>query len=169
MTPATNPFLQHFERGTSAYQHIESLGAATDLSALEALSALPSNAVEEKERLEREIAALGSNTAEAMLGVHRDAVRTLELLLSAAHAAQVLERDGFNEALATLTALRATYTHVREESFNAGELPGPPDDEWQHFVTAAAHYQKHLGAPDYPVAKIDACTVVRLSPHQQLP
>ena len=160
MTPATNPFLQHFERGTSAYQHIESLGAATDLSALEALSALPSNAVEEKERLEREIAALRSNTVEAMLGVHRDAVRTLELLLSAAHAAQVLERDGFNEALATLTALRATYTRVREESFNAGELPGPPDDEWQHFVTAAAHYQKHLGAADYPSGE-DRCLYCR--------
>ena len=33
---------------------------------------------------------------------------------------------------------------------SAPELAGPPDDEWQRFVTAAAGYQQHLGASDYP-------------------
>ena len=124
MAPTTNPFLRHFERGTPIYQHIESLGAATDLPALEALSVLPPNAVEERERLEREVAALRSNTAEGMLRVHRDVVRTLELLLAVAHAVHVFERDAFNEALAALAALRASYTRVRQESFTTGDLPG---------------------------------------------
>ena len=34
MAPTTNPFLRYFQRGTTIYQHIESLGAATDLPAL---------------------------------------------------------------------------------------------------------------------------------------
>jgi hypothetical protein len=160
MTPATNPFLRYFERGTPIYQHIESLGAATDLPALEALSVLAVNATQERERLERQVAALRSNTAEGMLTLHRDVVRTLELLLTAAHAAQVFERDGFNETLAALAALRASYTRVREESFTSGELPGPPDDEWQHFVTAAARYQEHLGARGYP-SDHDRCLYCR--------
>ena len=160
MTPTTNPFLRYFERGTPIYQHIESLGAATDLPALEALSVLPANAAEERQRLEREVAALRSNTVEGMLTVHRDIVRTLELLLTAAHATHTFERDAFNEALAALTALHASYKRVREDSFTAGELPGPPDDEWQHFVTAAAHYQEHLGARDYPTDD-DRCLYCR--------
>ena len=40
MTPTTNPFLRYFQRGTAIYQHIEALGSATDLPALEALSVL---------------------------------------------------------------------------------------------------------------------------------
>ena len=160
MTPTTNPFLRYFERGTPIYQHIESLGAATELPVLEALSVLPPNAVEERERLEREVAALRSNTAEGMLRVHRDVVRTLELLLAAVHAVHVFERDAFNEALAALAALRASYTRVRQESFPAGELPGPPDDEWQRFVTAAAHYQEHLEARGYP-SDNDRCLYCR--------
>lgn len=160
MTATGNPFLRHFERGTPIYQHIESLGPATDLPALETLCVLPANAVEERERLERELAALKSNAAEIMLQVHRDEVRTLSLLLSAADAALAFERDAFNESLAALAALRASYTRIREESFAAGELPGPPDDEWQRFVTVAAHYQEHLKARDSPVGE-DRCLYCR--------
>lgn len=160
MTPTVNPFLRQFEHGTTVYQHIESLGAATDLSELETLSVLSPNATVERERLEREVAALRSNTTEVMLGLHRDVTRTLELLIAVAQAAHAFERDAFNEALAVLAALRDNFTRVREESFAAGELPGPPDDEWQRFVTAAAHYQEHLEAPSYPTDD-DRCLYCR--------
>ena len=46
--PTTNPFLRYFQRGTTVYQHIEALGAATDLPSLETLNMLPANAAEEK-------------------------------------------------------------------------------------------------------------------------
>jgi len=150
MTPTTNPFLRYFQRGTAIYQHIEALGSATDLPALEALNVLPADAADDKDRLEREVAALKSNAAEGMLTAHRDAVRTLELLMTTAEVVADFDRDAFNEALAALAALRDRYKRVREESFDAGELAGPPDDEWQRFVTAAADYQHHLGESDYP-------------------
>ena len=150
MTPTTNPFLRYFQRGTAIYQQIEALGAATELPALEALGAPPANAQDEKERLDREVAALKSNMAEGMLAAHRESVRTLRLLAHTASAVEGFDRDTYNEELAALGALRDSYKRVREESFVAGELPGPPDDAWQRFVTAGAEYQQHLGLSDYP-------------------
>ncbi|MHB8296533.1 MAG: AAA family ATPase [Acidimicrobiales bacterium] len=150
MAPTTNPFLRYFQRGTATYQQIEALGAATDLPALEALAVPPANAQDEKERLDREVAALKSNMAEGMLAAHRESVRTLQLLAKMAEAAGGFDRDAYNEELAALAALRDSYRRVREESFAARELPGPPDDGWQRFVTAGAEYQQHLGLSDYP-------------------
>ena len=81
---------------------------------------LPANAADEKERLEREVAALKSNAAEGMLTAHRDAVRTLELLVATAEIVEGFDREAFNEGLAALAALRDSYRRVREESFRAG-------------------------------------------------
>ena len=107
---------------------------------------LAANAAEERVRLEREVAALRSNTAEGMLTAHRDGGANTRTARHDSEPSQVFDRDAHNEALAALAALRASYKRVRQESFGAGELPGPPDDEWQRFVTAAADYQEHLGA-----------------------
>jgi AAA domain len=150
LTPTTNPFVRYFQRGTVIYQQIEALGAATDLPAIEALAAPPPNAQDEKERLDREVAALKSNIAEGMLAGHRESVRTLQTLAKTAEAIETFNRDGYNEELAALGVLRNSYRRVREESFVSGELPGPPDDDWQGFVAAGAEYQQHLGLLDYP-------------------
>jgi hypothetical protein len=150
MTPSTNPFLRYFQRGTVVYQQIEALGAATDLQALADLAALPDKATEEKERLERETAALRSDAAAGLLAAHQEAVRTLQALDTFANTIAGFDRDLYNEELSALAALRESYRRVREETFASGDLPGPADDDWQRFVTAAARYQEHIGSTDYP-------------------
>lgn len=160
IAPRTNPFLSYFESNTPVHHHIESLGATTDLPALESLSDLPPDAAEERERLGREVAALKSDVAEGLLRTHRDAIQTFELLQIAATSAQAFERDAFNEALVTLAALRTSYAHVRQETFADGELAGPPDDEWQQFVAAAARYEEHITTQSH-VADDNRCLYCR--------
>ena len=146
----TNPFIRHFERGTAVYQEIESLGPATDLDALVALATLPEDASEERERLEREVAALRSDAASGLLAVHREAVRTLKNLEAVALGAEKFDVDQYNEGIAALGTLRESYRRVRDETFAPGELPGLADDGWQRFITSAAEYLEHLGLVHYP-------------------
>ena len=145
-----NPSIRHFERGTAIYQEIEALGPATDLDALGALAMLPEDASEQRERLEREVAALGSDAASGLLSVHREAVRTLKNLAVVAQGAETFEVDQYNDGVVALGTLRESYRQVREETFAPGELPGSADDGWQRFITSAAEYLEHLGATHYP-------------------
>ena len=145
-----NPFIRYFERGTVIYQEIEALGPATDLGALGILATLPEDASEERERLGREVAALGSDAASGFLAVHREAIRTLENLEVVAQGAETFEVDEYNDGIVALGTLREAYRRVREETFAPGELPGPADDAWQRFVTSAAEYLEHLGTTHYP-------------------
>ena len=145
-----NPFIRYFHRGTDTYQEIEALGPATDLDALATLAALPEDAQDERERLERKVAALRSDAASGLLAAHREAMRTLERLEVLAQRAETFEIDQYNDALVALATLRESYRRVREETFGPEELPGPADDRWQRFVTSAAEYLQHLGTTHYP-------------------
>ena len=136
------------------------LGPATDLDALGALATLPEDAREKRERLEREVAALRSDAASGLLAAHREAIRTLENLEVVAHGAEMFEVEQYNEGIVALGTLRESYRRVREETFEPGDLPGSADDGWQRFVTSAAEYLKHLGAPNYPQAG-DKCIYCR--------
>lgn len=146
----TNPFLRYFQRGTTIYQQIEALGPATDLDALTALAILPSNAIAERERLEREVAALRSDAAAGLLAAHREAVRTLRTLDVFAQGTESFDVNGYNDGVIALQTLRESYRQVREETFAPGDLPGPADDDWQRFVSAAASYLGHLDKTHYP-------------------
>ena len=104
-----NPFIRHFHRGTDTYQEIEALGPATDLDALATLAALPEDAQDERERLERKVAALRSDAASGLLAAHREAMRTLERLDVLAQRAETFEIDQYNDALVALATLRESY------------------------------------------------------------
>lgn len=156
----TSPFLRFFQRGTTIYQEIEALGPATDLDAIMALSVLPENAAAEKERLEREVAALSSDAAAGLLAAHREAVRALQTLDAFAQATEAFDIDRYNDGVLALATLRESYRQVREETFAPGDLPGPADDDWQRFVSEAASYLEHLGATHYPQDG-DACLYCR--------
>ncbi len=146
----TNPFIGNFERGTTVYQEIEALGSATDLDALMALAKLPEDANMLLEQLEREVAALRSDTVSVLLAMNRSALQNLKKLDAVAQRVKAFEVDKYNEGVLALGTLRESYRRVREETFSLGELPGPADDEWQRFVTAAAKYLEHLGSTHYP-------------------
>jgi predicted ATPase len=150
LTTAANPYLQYFERGSPIYAAVETLGASTDLESLARMASLPESAADERARLEREVAALRTDTVEAVLGSQRESIRTLESLEALAQSLADFDCDAYNEAVSGLAAVQENYRRVREDTFSSDELPGTPDDEWQAFVTTAAQYQAHIGAAGYP-------------------
>lgn len=160
ISTSSNPFVRYFQRGTKIYQQVESLGAATDLADLEDLAQLPDNATEEKARLEREIAALKSNTTDRLLASNRESLRVLRELDSLAQTVGGFDPQSYNARIGVVRDLREQYRRVRDETFAAGELAGPADDAWQRFVLAAAEYQDNLGLQSYP-SEGDSCVYCR--------
>ena len=77
LAPGSNPLLSRFTRGTKVYPVIETLGATTDLAELDALATVPDGAEADRERLEGEIAALRSNSLDAILSSTQETVRHL--------------------------------------------------------------------------------------------
>jgi AAA domain len=152
LSSAGNPFLSRFQRGTTAYPIIESLSAATDLTELDALAALPDAADATRERLQEEIAALKGNTLDERLVAARQGLQSLTRLSGVLGKVAEFNRDAYEVARSARNRLQAEYRRVRAELFGPGELPGDADDEWQQFVASAEEYREHLGLEHYPSA-----------------
>ncbi|SDH93748.1 Wobble nucleotide-excising tRNase [Actinokineospora alba] len=150
LRPKSNVLLSRFVRGTTVYPVIESLGAATELAELAALAEVPDDATEQKDRLEQEVAALRANTAEALLTHAESQVRGMTRLEELAQVVSRFSPKAYNLALDNLSVAQTARRKARGELFDADELPGPPDDDWQKFITAGDEYQTHLGLHDYP-------------------
>lgn len=150
LRPRSNSLLSRFVRGTTVYPVIESLGAATELAELEALAEVPKDVTEQKERLEQEVAALRANTAEALLAHAESQVRGMTRLEELADVVSRFSAKAYNLALDNLSIAQTEHRKARGELFDADELPGLPDDDWQKFITAGDEYQAHLGLHEYP-------------------
>lgn len=156
LAPGTNPLRSKFARETKVYPIIETLGATTDIAELDALASVEADAEARHERLQSEINALRSNTVDAVLAntqQHAGDLKRLHTLLSQFRGFNV---ENYEQALDAVDAAELRRVQAREELFAADELPGPPDDEWQDFVTAGDQYRQHLGRDHYPQDG-DAC------------
>jgi hypothetical protein len=160
LRPGTNTLLPLFAKGSAAYPVIESLGATTAMADLAALADVPEDAEEVQARLQEEVAALRSNTLDAVPGkaeqVRRGLARAQEVLGVVAS----FDATAYEAARDALEQTTVRRRQVREELFSADELAGPPDEEWQRFVVAGDRYRAHLGLEGYPQAA-DSCLYCR--------
>ncbi|MEN4478204.1 AAA family ATPase [Mycolicibacterium cosmeticum] len=156
LSPGTNQLLSKFTRGTRVYPLIETLGSATDLAEIDAMAALPEHAEADRERLESEIAALRSNTLDALAANAHETERHLTRLHSVLNSVTSFDEDAYEEARAALETAERRRVEAREQLFSPDELPGPPDENWQEFVVAGDNYRQHLGQEHYP-GDGDAC------------
>ncbi|WP_224388939.1 ATP-binding protein [Pseudonocardia sp. ICBG1293] len=156
LAPGSNPLLSRFARGTKVYPVIETLGAATDLAELDALATLPDDAESDRERLEGEVAALRSNSLDAILSSSQETERQLTRLLGILNAAQKFNAAAYEMARSKLGQAEQRRAEAREQLFSQDELPGTPDEEWQDFIVAGDSYRQHLGREHYP-ATGDSC------------
>lgn len=148
--------LARFGRGTAVYRLIETLGPATDLADLDTLATIPADSAKTLDRLEGEIAALRSNSLDALLTAAEEHERQLNRLHGVLVSAQAFDEEAYEVARAALRDAEERRTKAREQLFTAGELPGPPDENWQAFVVAGDTYRGHLGRDDYPTSA-DSC------------
>lgn len=152
LSPGSNPLLSRFTRGTKVYPVIETLGATTDLAELDALATLPDGAEADRERLEGEIAALRSNSLDAILSSTQETVRNLNRLHSVLTTAMNFDAVVYEKARVKLQEAEGRRTEAREQLFSQDELPGPADGEWQEFIVAGDSYRQHLDREHYPTA-----------------
>lgn len=152
LAPGSNPLLSRFTRGTKVYPVIETLGATTDLAELDALATLPDGAEADRERLDGEIAALRSNSLDAILSSTQETVRHLNRLHGVLTMAMNFDAVVYEKARVKLQEAEGRRTEAREQLFSQDELPGPADGEWQEFIVAGDSYRQHLDREHYPTA-----------------
>lgn len=152
LAPGSNPLLSRFIRGTKVYPVIETLGATTDLAELDALATPPDGAEADRERLEGEIAALRSNSLDAILSSAQETVRHLNRLHGVLTTAMNFNAVVYEKARVKLQEAEGRRAEAREQLFSQDELPGPADGEWQEFIVAGDSYRQHLDREHYPTA-----------------
>jgi hypothetical protein len=151
LRPGANPLLSQFSRGTSVYPVIESLGATTDISDLDALVVeLDDKAEECRDRLQDEINALRGGALDALITSAKQQSTELQRIQRLAQLTAEFNYDAYRNARDALLRAETERRRAREELFRLEELPGPPDDEWQQFVSSGEAYRQHLGLHSYP-------------------
>lgn len=156
LAPGSNPLLSKFNRGTKVSPVIETLGATTDTAELDMLATLPENVDAERERLEGEVGALRSNSVDVFLTSAQENAGHLTRLQNVLVTLRNFNADAYEAARAALQAAEKRRAEAREQLFNAEELPGPPDEDWQSFIVAGDTYRQHLGLEHFPSAG-DSC------------
>lgn len=136
--------LSRFQRGSTIYPLIETLGASTDLDDLEAKAKSGDDVDQELDALIQGVAALRANTMGAQITGLKSEQRVLSEAATAAEALLSFEQAKYNDALATRAQLTTDFETFRRELFAAADLPAEPDDTWNDFIEAGETYRQHL-------------------------
>lgn len=148
--PSGNPFLAHFDRGTSVYPKVETIGATTDLAELTALKDDSAVGEAAHTKLAGEVDALKAGNVEARHDAVKEELERVSALRRAATSLAGFNVGAYEAHRASVERLQDEYRRARTELFAEGELAGPPDDEWNAFIAEGDRYRRHLGRHDYP-------------------
>lgn len=140
---ATN-LLSQFERGSSIYPSIESLGAFTDLATLEPLTKVSPSIDNDIKDLELAVAALQVNVMPQTIAILNRTDRVLNECIR--FLTRLTDYDGsvYNKALERRAELQRDYTAFREELFASAHLPTALEETWEQFVRSGQAYRDHL-------------------------
>lgn len=133
-----------FERGSTIYPLIETLGASTDLADLKIKAKSGKEVDQQLDALTQGVAALRANTMGAQIAGLKSEQRVLSEAVTTARALHGFEQAKYNEALAKRAQLTVDYETFRRELFAAADLPADPDDTWNDFINAGETYRQHL-------------------------
>lgn len=144
LNTGSSGLLSRFQRGSSIYPLIETLGASTDLSELKAKAKSGQTVEDELDGLTQAVAALRANTIGAQITALKAEQRVLSQASAAATALLSFDAAAYNEALTQRAQLTVDYETFRSELFAAADLPAEPDDTWSGFIEAGETYRQHL-------------------------
>ena len=136
--------LSRFQRGSSIYPLIETLGASTDLVELKAKAATDQAVEDELDGLTQAVAALRANTIGTQITALKAEHRVLAQAAAAAKMLLSFDAIAYNDALTRRAQLATDYETFRTELFAAADLPADPDDTWSDFIEAGETYRQHL-------------------------
>jgi ABC-type cobalamin/Fe3+-siderophores transport system ATPase subunit len=159
-TPAANTIVNSFDRASSIYSSIETLGAATDLEEIRKYAILPENVDVTIESLTTEIAALRSSNLQNELKRTRDRLAVVTALKIAVDTGKKIDPVKYDSLLNVLSSTTKRRDEAGAKAFEGLEIPGVLTNEWQQFIQAGEDYlQKHLTAT-YP-STADECAYCR--------
>lgn len=136
--------LSRFQRGSTIYPLIETLGASTDLADLKTKAKSGNDVDQQIDALTQGVAALRANTMGAQVAGLKSEQRALSEAVATSEALHGFEQGAYNKALATRGRLTTDYETFRRELFSAADLPADPDDTWNDFIEAGETYRQHL-------------------------
>lgn len=136
--------LSRFQRGSTIYPLIESLGASTDLTDLRAKAVTGEDIDEQLDVLTQAVGALRANTVGTQITALKAEQRVLTQAAAAAKALLGFDATTYNQALTKRAQLATDHVTFRRELFAAADLPADPDDTWSDFIKAGETYRLHL-------------------------
>lgn len=140
----TGSLLSRFDRGSTIYPMIETLGAASDLDELKRLATVGNDAPEKLKRLQRAVAALQVNATSQQITIQTRRKRVLIEAKSYLTLVDQLSVEDHDAAVKRLGNLKGDYTKFRKAVFAAADLPAPPDETWEAFIRSGQTYREYL-------------------------
>jgi recombinational DNA repair ATPase RecF len=160
-TQTTNPFLLQFDRQSRIYPLIDSLGAATDLAQLKALSTVSEAEKQEIPTLKAEVEALQTTNPAAQLKLAETVRQHLESLIKSFVAVSRFDVAKYGKSLERLRRAEQQYEKATQESFAGLPIPGLLKEEWRLFIQSGEEYLKTLDEAEKYPAKGKECLYCR--------
>lgn len=136
--------LSRFQRGSSIYPLIETLGTSTDLTSLKEMAKFGNDAENQLDDLGATVGGLRANTLLSQITALKSQQRVLVQALSAVDALLTFDKTTYNESLRKHAQLETDYETFRTGLFAAADLPAEPDETWNGFIEAGDSYRQHL-------------------------
>jgi len=165
-TQGSNPFLLQFDRQSRIYPLIDSLGAATDLAQLKALSTVSDAEKQEIPTLKAEVEALQTTNPAAQLKLAETVKQHLDTLVKSLSSVGRFDVPKYARNVERLQKAERQYEKATQQSFAGLPIPGLLKEEWRRFIQSGEEYLKTVDeAAKYP-AKGEECLYCRqpLSP-----
>lgn len=144
LATGSTTLLSRFPRESTIYPLVETLGASTDLAALDARADRGTDVDQRVDVLRRAVAALEADTLATQISERQRTERVLRQASAAAAALDALDVVRFNSLVTRLAELQHDYRTFRSELFAAADLPADPEDTWDAFVRSGDVYRSHL-------------------------
>lgn len=151
---SANQFSAYFSPGgTKVFSMIDSLGASTDMAALEIMAK-----VSEEERqctvtLKADLDALKSSNPELQIKAITELKRQVEALGKAAGVLADFNSEEYSDLLTKVQTAKERFEEASKNSFGGLAIPGVLQEEWERFIVAGEEYVRTLRSRDsYPVA-----------------
>lgn len=155
-----NPYLTFFNRGTSIYQVIETLGSATDMSEIETLADKGADPATRLATAQANVDALKSTAIAAQLTTAKSRRDLCNSLATLVRTCETMNATTYNDVVAAADQATADVETLRRELFAAAGLNGDGDEDWQSFILSGERYIEHRDDHDYP-SDGDACIYCR--------
>jgi energy-coupling factor transporter ATP-binding protein EcfA2 len=144
LATGSTTLLSRIPRESTIYPLVETLGASTDLAALDIRADRGTDVDQRVEALRRAVAALEADTLATQISERQRTERVLRQASAAAAALEALDVVEFNSLVRRLADLQQDYRTFRAQLFAVADLPADPEGTWDAFVRSGDTYRSHL-------------------------